>query len=167
MWQPIEVGILIGSIWFFVEIDFNECDQSKILCKQNLGNNFRRKTLCQILIRNTVKIWFLIKFLYYSRRSIANGDDFHRALFWDPQQSKWIYSNVWSVKNLAYRGRQGRASQWLAFDPSDIFEGWEIFSKSWEYQLHHHTLFTILILMKQHAATAKKMPLFIWLQQND
>ena len=75
-----------------------------------------------------------------SKPRIANGDDFHRALFRDPQQSKRTYSIVWLVQNLANRGRQGRASQWLAFDPSDIFEGWEIFSKSWEYQLHHHTL---------------------------
>ena len=54
---------------------------------------------------------------------IARGDEFHRALLLEAQQSINNNLNQIIVQNLTYRGRQGGTISEVVLDPSDIYEG--------------------------------------------
>ena len=54
---------------------------------------------------------------------IARGDEFHRALLLEAQQSINNNLNHIIVQNLTYRGRQGGTISEVVLDPSDIYEG--------------------------------------------
>ena len=55
--------------------------------------------------------------------AIARGDEFHRALLLEAQQSINNNLNHIIVQNLTYRGRQGGTISEVVLDPSDIYEG--------------------------------------------
>ena len=53
--------------------------------------------------------------------SIANGDEFHRALLLEAQHSINNKLNLRIVQNFTYRGRQGRVISEITFDLSDTY----------------------------------------------
>ena len=63
---------------------------------------------------------FLLKLMQFCL-SIANGDEFHRALLLEAQHSINNNLNLTIVQNMTYRGRQGRVISEITFDLSDIY----------------------------------------------